>query len=72
MTMNQCGPWDTRKVEHMRQEQNLGNEISRERRNVQRHIDLLNEVVSRTPDEPRLHELFDDLSNANGSMNHFQ
>ena len=53
-------------------EQDLEDEISSQSQNVQRHMALLNEAVSKIPDEPRLHELYNDLCDANLSMKFFQ
>ncbi|CAD6579939.1 MAG: hypothetical protein ASARMPRED_009301 [Alectoria sarmentosa] len=51
---------------------NLDNEIQNQRRDGQRHLDLLNEETGKMADGSRLQDLHNDLQTANCSMNSFK
>ena len=53
-------------------ERNLNNEIESQRRDGQRHLDLLNEETNKMAEWPRLPELHSELQIANCSMNFFK
>lgn len=53
-------------------QRNLDNEIQNQRRDGQRHLDLLNEETSKMADDSRVQDLHNELQTANCSMNSFK